>query len=88
VALLVGSNTSPGSNVAIRVDDTPAFTGNEKAPFIGVNAQKVIDALKAGTRVTTRYVKWPQNTNVDASFELYGFDEAYDYVNWALKQIK
>lgn len=83
----VGGETYPGSEVAVRIDGAPAITGSKEI-FGGPNADKIIEGLKAGKQVTTRYVRWPAGTNKDDTFQLVGFNEAFSYINWALSKIK
>lgn len=85
--LSVGASRYPGSSIAIRVDDKPAFVANERAAFSGAKAKEIVEAIKGGKQVITRYDKWPQGTN-DATFGTYGFAEAVEYLRWALTQIK
>lgn len=84
----IGGNNYPGSDVAIRVDTQPATIGNEKAQFSGDKAKQIIDALKSGKQITTRYQKWPQGYDTTSTFDLSGFNEAFQFINWAFGKIK
>lgn len=84
----VGGQTVPGSSVVIRIDDRPAITSSSKGPFVGQQASEIVTGLKTAKRVVTRYEKWPSGVNVDKAFELYGFNEALAYLNWAVSKIK
>lgn len=84
----IGASHDPGSNVVIRIDGEKAISIPEGTQFLGRNAPQIIERLSTAKQVTTRYSKWPREGYQDKTFELYGFNEAYAYINWALKQIK
>ncbi|HEV7700318.1 MAG TPA: hypothetical protein VGO43_08835 [Pyrinomonadaceae bacterium] len=84
----VGGRAYPSSEVAIRVDSDPAFIAPEKAGFAGMKANQIIEAIKKGVNVTTRYQEWPSGGNKDAKFSTYGFAEAFEYLRWVIVKIK
>jgi hypothetical protein len=85
-AVSIGLDTYPGRSTAIRFDQQPAITGGEIIK--GEQAKRILAELKTAKQVTTRYSPWPSGGNADKTFELYGFNEAFAYVNWVLTKIK
>lgn len=88
VLVSVGTSNDPGSSIAIRVDGKPAYLAAEKTGFTGVKAIEVIEAIRNGKSVVTRYSKFPGGGKVDTFFDTYGFAEAIEYLKWGLATIK
>lgn len=84
----VGTRKYPGSLIAIRIDDNEPFRAFEKDNFKGEEALKIINQLKIAKQITTRYTKFPSPGSTDDTFEVYGFNEAFQYINWAFSKIK
>ena len=86
----VGSNHYPSSTVAIRIDKAAPIVASSKngGSFANGKSMKIIDSLKNAKSITTRYEKWPSEYPIDSSWEIYGFNEAYRYLNWAIKHIR
>lgn len=86
----IGHDHYPRSTVAIRINDGQVFTvpSNNDGDFSVSASAKIIQQLKSANSVTTRYMEWPYQTWKDNSFDLYGFNEAFQYINWAVSQIK
>ena len=86
----IGGDQYPGTSASIRVDSNTAITSpaNNEGFFTTAHARRIVEQLHSGSRVATRYVDWPYRSAVDSTFDLQGFDEAYQYIQWALKQIR
>lgn len=86
----VGNNQYPGSSAFIRIDSAPAIQspgGNEGA-FSPAQSKNILSKLMSGKSVSTRYANWPYNANQDKQFNLNGFNEAYQFSQWAISRIK
>lgn len=86
----IGHDHYPGSSVFIRIDGGPSITGSAVADgnlSIATSA-KIIERLARSKSVSTRYMEWPYRSWVDDSWDLYGFNEALQYITWAVKRIK
>ena len=62
--IVIGFNNSPGSDVVIRIDDNKPIRwedGKYPRPIL----LKVIEQLKTGKRIVTRYTRWPYNVPLD-----------------------
>lgn len=88
--VMVGSNDFPGSSAVIRIDGGVPFKSRDDSQgnFSNKVSLKIIEKLKAGKTITTRHKKWPNDYTVDDTWEIYGFNEAFSYINWAVKRIK
>ncbi len=86
----IGAEHFPNSSVIARIDGGAPITSSSSndGDFPPNASAKIIDGLKRGQSVTTRYMKWPYRTWVDNSWELYGFNETFKYINWAVRNIK
>jgi len=86
----IGDEHFPGSSVTIRIGgDTPiAASSVNNGSFPMDTSAKIIGQLKSAKSLTTRYMKWPYRSWVDESWEFYGFNETFKYINWAVRQIK
>lgn len=84
----IGNNNYPRTPAAIRVDGGEPIKGGVQGIFIDEESDKIIAELKKGKQVVTRYQKFPKEYNTDDTFELYGFNEAFEYINWAFSKIK
>jgi hypothetical protein len=86
----VGDNHFPGSTIAIRFDNGAAVisTTEENGSFSSQRSSRLIQQLKKSRLVTTRFMKWPNRSWNDESWDLYGFNEAFQYINWAVQHIK
>ena len=86
VFVIIGVNNYPGSKIAIRIDKGKPISG--EAGFVGNEARKIIEKLKAGKTVTTRYQEWPYRVNIDKTMNLYGLREALEFLYWVVPRIK
>ncbi|MCF5868314.1 hypothetical protein [Aeromonas veronii] len=73
----VGHSHYPNSNIAIRVDKSKPVTASEKNGFTKDQSAKIIQQMKVGSTIVTRYQKWPYQTNIDTSMQLFGFQQAW-----------
>lgn len=83
----VGASHDTGSDIAIRVDENPAYVTAQRAGFNDVKTREIIEAIKKGKSVVTRYDEFAKGRK-DATFSTYGFAEAMEFLKWALTQIK
>jgi len=85
----IGHDNYPGSTVAIRIDGEAPIIGPQTntgdLPTTG--STKVIERLKKAKFVTTRYMKWPYKGWVDDTWEVFGFNEAFQFLTWAVNRI-
>ena len=90
VTVSIGADHYPGSNVAIRIDaGTPvSHSSRNDGDFPPDVSARVVQQLKRANTVTTRYMEWPYRAWVDDTWELYGFNEAYQYITWAVSRLK
>lgn len=74
----IGNSHYPNSDIAIRVDKNKPITASEKIGFTSAQSIEIIDQLKKGNSVLTRYQEWPYQSNKDKSLELFGFPQAWE----------
>lgn len=84
----IGSDNYPGTPVAIRIDGGEPIKGGTEGIFTGAESDKILAQLKKGKEVITRHQKFPKEYSTDDTFELYGFNETFQYINWAFSKIK
>lgn len=73
--ITIASEARPNSEIAIRIDENKPFFGSAQNGFDKKSLVKIIEQLKQGNSVTTRYEKWPGN-QVDSTLDLFGFNQA------------
>jgi hypothetical protein len=89
VFVSVGKNHYPGSTVAIRISDEKPFVTNAKdGMFNAMTSSIIIQKLKTNPKVAIRYQEWPKDFSTDEVFQVFGFPETYEYINWAVQKIK
>lgn len=90
VTIGIGGERFPGSTVALRVDQLAPATASAKddGSFSEKASARLIKQMASAKTLTTRYMKWPDKSWEDQTWELYGFNEAYKYITWAVKRIK
>lgn len=90
VMVLIGHNHYPGSSVSIRIDGASPITrsSTNDGDFSQQVSEKIVRQLTTAKSVTTRYMEWPYRSWVDATWEIYGFNETFKYVTWAVERIK
>jgi hypothetical protein len=89
VTVSIGHEHYPGSNVTIRIDQSaPISTAHHDGDFDPQTSLRLIRQLKKAKSVTTRYMGWPYRSWNDETWELYGFNEAFSYLTWAVNRIK
>lgn len=86
----IGFDHFPGSTITIRIDDGKPITdsASNDGQFPPQISAKLVSQLKKASKVTTRYMQWPYRYWVDETWELYGFNEALQYVTWAVEKIR
>lgn len=70
----------PLSTMHFRVDSNPAFSAAENNGLSVSHSRRLIEQIKNGREVTTRYTEWPYGTNVDTTFPTTGFSEAIEFL--------
>jgi hypothetical protein len=83
----IGGNHYPGSSMAIRINEEKPFVANLPG-FSLTMSSMIIQKLKTNPKVATRYQEWPKDYPTDDTFQVFGFSETYEYINWAVQQIK
>jgi len=86
----VGYNHFPGSEVFLRIDDEASIsTPSSNGGIFDFNTSSMlVEKMKAAKKITTRYTEWPYQKNIDKSSNMFGFNEALQYMLWAVKRIK
>lgn len=74
-AVSVGKRHYPRSKSAIKIDNNATIYGYEG---ILESPKKVIEQLKQGKKVFTRYQEWPYQHNRDSEINLTGFPEKFE----------
>jgi hypothetical protein len=90
IIVSVGSGHYPGSDVVVQMDKDPPISApaGEDGDFNAKTSLQLVQQLKKAKTVTTRYMKWPYKTWKDETWEIYGFNEAFQYLNWAVERMK
>jgi len=90
ITVIIGHNHFPGSTAAIRIDkDTPMTTSPaNEGTFTHGKSAKIVERLKSAKSVTTRYMEWPHQSWVDETWEIYGFNQTFKFISWAVRHIK
>ncbi|WP_174492711.1 hypothetical protein [Acinetobacter sp. Marseille-Q1623] len=82
----VGRDHYPNSKASLKIDNNSTLTAN-KGMFIS-NANFIIDQMKKGEVVYTRYVEWPyQYKNSDNESKLHGFTKKFNEMLESYKQL-
>lgn len=74
-AVSVGKHHYPKSKSAIKIDNNATIYGYEG---ISESPKKVIEQLKKGKKVFTRYQEWPYRQNLDREIDLTGFPGKFE----------
>lgn len=74
-AVPVGKRHYPRSKSAIKIDNHATIYGYEG---ISESPKKVIEQLKQGKKVFTRYQEWPYQHNRDSEIDLTSFPEKFE----------
>ena len=88
VLVNVGAKHYPGTNVSVRIDDSPPYSATEKVGFNTGTSNQILDELLSGDSVMTRYQKWPYKRYIDQRVPLFGFTEAWALLNRIYKAPK
>lgn len=83
----IGNNHYPDSNIALRVDKNKPITASEERGFTESQSLEIIEQLKKGTSVLTRYNKWPYQSNEDQSFKTFGFPQAWEMLQRVYRSV-
>ncbi len=90
IAVFVGWDNFPNSSIAIRIDSdkpisVPVVTNNS---FGFRLSKRIVEMMKSGSKIRTRYMEWPYQTYLDEEFELFGFEQALSYALWEVSQVR
>lgn len=85
--LHIGAKHFPGTKVYLRIDDEPASSASNPG-FDFETSATLVDKIKVAKKITTRFTEWPNEYPVDNSSTTFGFNEALQYMLWAVKRIK
>ena len=80
----VGKDHYPGSEVANRAGRYATHVASSGEQYGCSESREILSEMQNGTTVSTRYQEWPRKSFRDQSFELYGFEEVYAYIQWAV----
>ncbi|MFH7326259.1 hypothetical protein [Desulfurivibrio sp. C05AmB] len=72
----VGRSHYPGSSITVRVDDNEPIQETGKTVFSKQQSAAIVEQLKRGESVLTRYQEWPHREDKDEVIDLFGFKEA------------
>ena len=88
--ITIGVDNFPGTNVAIRIDRAKAIysAANGNGHFSNAQSLRIIEQLKKGKSFTTNYTEWPYQSIKEATWDVYGFNECFQYITWAVERIK
>jgi hypothetical protein len=89
--IYIGNNHYPGSLVVIRIDKGAPLAISSRSfdgSFGFRSSPAIIKQISQAKVVSTRYQKWPYRDYIDQSWEPYGFNEALQYIRWAVKHIR
>jgi len=82
-AILVGSQHYPGTNVMLRIDDTPPLSADPTG-WSDAEAIRIYDGLKKAQTVATRYSEWPYPGPKDKKVTAFGVAEMVEYLKFAV----
>ena len=71
----------------IRVEKNKPFTTPESTGFSSSQAASIIEQLKTGKSVLTRYQEWPYRVDKDTPVDLFGFPQAWEILNKVYESI-
>lgn len=75
----------PKSKSAVKIDNNPAIYGVEGS--FGLSASKIIEQMKKGLSIYTRYRKWPNDYNIDNEYSLKGFTYQFEQMKKRYSQL-
>lgn len=84
----VGSSHYPNSMIAVRVDKNKPISASEKTGFTKAQSAEIIEQLKKGSSILTRYQEWPYQRNKDTSIDLFGFPQAWEILQKIYSSVK
>jgi len=76
----VGSDKKSGSEMQIRVDDNPAFTVNEQHGFTDEQAGLILEQMKTGRKLYTRYAGVSNQRETEKTINLFAYSRVTDIV--------
>lgn len=79
--VLVGKDHYPGSESVVRIDKGTPIKTNNNGVFSLDDSRAIIEKLKTGSEIVTRYMEWPNKYNKDKKWEIYGFPQAWEVIN-------
>ena len=74
----VGHKHYPNSKIAVRIDKNSPISAPEDKGFTNSQSIAIIEQLKEGKSLLTRYQEWPYERNKDKSIEIFGFNQAWE----------
>ncbi|GAB1837405.1 hypothetical protein MyNCGM121_41850 [Achromobacter xylosoxidans] len=84
----ISGSKYPGSSISVRVDDGKVISASESNGFSAAQSKAILNSIKPGSKLATRYVDWPYQTNEDTVSNVYGTDVVLDYLKWAAEADK
>lgn len=80
----------PHTQATVRVDRAAPLSSPASAEgvFGPQNSRALISQMRAGEQVVTRYTDWPYRSFVTNTYTLHGFGAAYDYIVWAVANMR
>ena len=82
--IFINGNSYPRSKSAFKVDNSPTIYGVEDGIY---SASKLIQQMKRGRTLYTRYYSWPNQSKVDQEIDLIGFTSAFEYMMSAYRRL-
>lgn len=88
--VIVGGEHFPNSVSIVRLDDKAPISNRpgDNGLFPRSTSPALVNKIKNAKTISTRYMRWPDKYWVDDKWDLYGFNEAMQYANWAVTKIQ
>jgi hypothetical protein len=88
--IIIGSNHYPNSSVSIRIDKDKPITSlaGSEGSFTAKDSKRIVKNMKRAETLSIRYMEWPYKSWKDGKLSAKGFNETYQYLNWAIEHIR
>jgi TonB family protein len=83
----VGDNHTPRSTIFLRIDEETPFELNGHPSFDIETSKAILERLKTAKNVNTRFEGGRYQKRIKDKWELFGFNESYEYAQWALQRV-
>lgn len=83
----VGHKHFPRSPMVVRIDDHAPIRAREDRGFTPEQVERILEQLRTGEVVTTRYMQWPYERYRDDRWTIFGFQEALTISDWLVEHL-